>query len=654
MPNPRHVVDGVSAALAALFARALNLATAGTGSWAGRSESALTRFTATETASSSALLVAVVAALCWASIDPAGYTGVWDTRLSIELGTSALSLNLSEWISSGLMTVFFFVVGLEARREFDIGELRERRRVITPLLAGIGGMVTAVVLFMLITSGDPGWRGWGVAMSTDTAFALGTLALVGPRFPERLRSFLLAVVVIDDIVALVVIATVYTERVSPLPLVVALLLFALIVATSQLRLRYGWLSFVLAAAAWVALSQSGIDPLLIGLAMGLYAYAAPAARTDLERATTLFRGFREQPTPELARAASAALTTAVSPNERLQERFQRWSSFFIVPLFALSNTGIPISGRLLASAFASPLTRAIVIGYVVGKPVGVVAVSWLLDRLSGGRLRPPVGWLAVGGGGTLAGIAFTVSLLVATRAFEGEQLDHAKVGILAAALLSAATSWAVFAVARRLPRRRRARLLLGTSEMITDLAIPVDPARDHVRGSLDAPVTLVEYGDFECPYCGQAEPIVRELLDDVELRYVWRHLPLVDVHPHARLAALASEAASRQGAFWGMHDQLLAHQGQLLVTDLHRYADLLGLDLDRFHQDLSNREGEDHIAQDVDSAELSGAAGTPTFFINGARHRGAYDRDTLTSQIRLAHIRASIGQPPPGSGSAEL
>jgi Na+/H+ antiporter NhaA len=625
-----------------VMGRIRGFANGGGAAWTGRSESALARFSGTETASASALLAAAVAAVVWVSLDPDGYEHFWGATLSIELAGSGVSLSLSEWINSGLMALFFFVVGLEARREFDIGELRERRRVILPLLAGVGGMVAAVVLYLVFTAGDPGMRGWGVAMSTDTAFALGALALVGPRFSDRLRTFLLTVVVVDDIVALIVIATVYTEQVAMVPLLVAVVLFVVIVVAARLRLTYGWMSFVLAVAAWVALSRSGVDPLVIGLAMGLFAFAAPAARSDLERATDLFRVFREQPTPQLARAASVGLQAAVSPNERLGERFHRWTSFGIVPLFALSNAGIPISVPFLVSAFASPVTQGIVVGYVVGKPVGVLAVSWLATRLSGGRLRPPVGWVAVAGGGTLAGIGFTVSLLVATLAFSGEQLAQAKLGILTAALVSALLSWAVFATARRLPGPQRARLLLGTSDTIADLAVEVDPERDHVRGRADAPVTVVEYGDFECPYCGQAEPVVRELLAEGDLRYVWRHLPLVDVHPHALLAAEAAEAAGRQGAFWEMHDELLAHQGELRATDLRRYAERLGLDVEQFAADVHGRAAADHVAEDRDSADLSGAAGTPTFFINGSRHRGAYDLETLTKQTQLARIRASM------------
>jgi len=194
-----------------------------------------------------------------------------------------------------------------------------------------------------------------------------------------------------------------------------------------------------------------------------------------------------------------------------------------------------------------------------------------------------------------------------------------------------------------LPRRLRLRALLGTAETIVDLAAPVDGERDHIRGPEQAPVTLVEYGDLECPYCGQAEPVIRELLSDFgELRYVWRHLPLNDVHPHAQLAAEAAEAAGAQGQFWEMHDALLAHQSELEVKHLVRYAADLGLDLERFREDLRKRKGSPRIAEDVETAERSGVSGTPTFFINGRRHYGAYDIGTLSAAVHAAKSRAVI------------
>ena len=611
--------------------------------WTWRRETPLSRFLRAESGSAAVLLVATVVALVWANIASASYEAIWHTVLSFQLGGSGVTMDLVGWVNSALMTFFFFVVGLEARREFDMGELRERRRLVLPVTAGIAGMTMAVLLYLVINAGEPSARGWGVAMSTDTAFALGMLALIGPRFPERLRAFLLTVVVIDDMVALLVIATVYTIELSVVPLLVALVLFAGVLALSRLHVRHGGVYLIVGVATWVATYLSGVDPVVVGLAMGLLTYANPAGREDLERATDRFRDFREQPTPELARSARASLLRAVSPNARLQDAFHPWTSYVIVPLFALANAGIPIHGDFLSQAYRSPITFGIIGAYLLGKPVGILAGSWFVTRVTAGRLRPPVGWVAVAGGGTIAGIGFTVSLLIATLAFSGRDLQEAKLGILTAALGAAGLTCVLFRITAALPPARRARALLGTAESIVDLADPVHPDRDHVRGPSDAPVTLVEYADFECPFCGQAEPVVRELLaDHGDIRYVWRHLPLRDVHPHAQFAAEASEAAARQGAFWGMHDLLLDHQGELLTADLLGYAEQLSLDVARFSTDLHRHAGAARVAQDVDSADLSGVSGTPTFFLNGRRHHGSYDIETLSNAVRLERAKAAI------------
>ena len=611
--------------------------------WARSVQTPLREFLRTETGGAAVLLGAAVAALAWVNVDASSYDSLWGTTLSIEIGGHGISLELREWVNSGLMTFFFFVLGLEARREFDLGELRERRRFALPLLAGIGGMAVAVAIYLLFNAGRSSAHGWGVAMSTDTAFALGLLALVGPRFPDRLRAFMLTVVVVDDILALVVIALVYSDEITGSALLVALGLFGVVLVAKALRVRVGLIYFALGAAIWVALLESGVEPIVVGLAMGVLAYAYPVARSDLERATERFREFREQPTPELARSVRIGLRSAVSPNERLQLLYHPWTSYLIVPLFALANAGIAIDGAFLERALTSPITLGIFFGYVVGKPVGIVGSAWLLTRLSRGRLRPPVGWAAVAGAGTIAGIGFTVSLLVATLAFDGSELEEAKLGILSAALGAALLTWLLFRATALLPRRLRIRALLGTAEPLVDLYVDVDTERDHIRGPLDAPVTVVEYGDFECPYCGQAEPVVRELLRDFgDVRYVWRHLPLNDVHPNTQLAAEASEAAADQGAFWEMHDLLLAHQDALRPNDLIGYAKRLGLDLERFTNHLREQAGAARVAEDVDSADLSGVSGTPTFFVNGRRHYGAYDIDTLSGAVRAAGARATL------------
>jgi Na+/H+ antiporter NhaA len=611
--------------------------------WTRNVQTPLRAFLNTETGSAAVLLVAVIAALIWANVDPASYNRVWTTTLSIRVGGYEISQDLRAWINSGLMAFFFFVIGLEARREFDLGELRERRRVALPLLAGLGGMVVPIGIYLAINAGHSSSHGWGTAMSTDTAFALGLLALVGSGLPDRLRAYLLTVAVVDDIVALLVIAIAYSGSISVVPLVIAFGLFGCILLVRAADIHVGLIYFLLGTAVWVAFYEAGVDPVVAGLMGGLIALAYPAQRSDLERASDVFRLFREQPTGELSRTARSALRSAVSPNERLQTLWHPWTSYAIVPLFALANAGVHLSGGFLATAFTSPVTLGILFGYVLGKPIGIVGATWLGTKLSHGRLRPPVGWASVAGAGTIAGIGFTVSILIADLAFHGTELDEAKVGTLSAAVVAATLTWLLTAVTRRLPRRQRIRALLGTPDLIVDLAEPVDPERDHVRGPVDAPVTVLEYGDFECPYCGQAEPVLRELLrEHGDVAYVWRHLPLNDVHPNAQLAAEAAEAAAEQDAFWEMHDLLLEHQDALHFRDLLGYAQQLGLDADRFEEELRTRAGAGRIARDVDSADLSAVSGTPTFFINGLRHYGAYDIATLSATVKAARARELV------------
>jgi len=603
----------------------------------------LRQFLRTETGSAAVLLAATVAALAWVNFDSPSYENFWRTRVSLRVGTAGVSLDLHGWVNSGLMAFFFLVAGLEARREFDMGELRQRRRLALPLLAGVGGMIVPIGIYLGVNAGRPSAAGWGTAMSTDTAFALGMLALVGPRLPDRVRTYLLTFSIVDDLVGIGVIAFAYSGHIRLTALLSGLGILGGILLVRAGGLRYGPVYFLLGAAAWVAFLKSGVDPVVVGLVMGLLTYAYPAARGDLERATDLFRLFREQPTPELARSARVGVSAAISPNDRLQQLYHPWTSFVIVPLFALANAGIVVSGSFLARAYTSPITLGILFGYVVGKPIGTAGAAWLVTRLSGGRVRPPVGWAAVTGAGAIAGIGFTVSLLIASLAFGGAQLEEAKLGILSAALCASALTWIVFRVTALLPKRLRIRALLGTSEVIVDLAVPFDARRDHVRGPEKAPVTVVEYGDFECPYCGQAEPVVRELLADFgDVRYVWRHLPLNDVHPHAQLAAEGAEAAARQGTFWEMHDLLLAHQGALAARDLIGYAGDLGVNVEKFADDLREHAGAAQVAEDVDSADLSAVSGTPTFFINGKRHYGAYDIGTLSAAVKAARARAAI------------
>ncbi len=613
--------------------------------WARNMAAPVRDFLSTETGSAIVLLGATIAALAWSNSPWSDtYESVWTTKLSINIGASGISADLRHWVNEGLMTFFFLVVGLEAKREFDMGELRERRRLAVPVLAALGGMAVPVAIYLAFNAGGAGARGWGAAMSTDTAFALGALALLTPRVATRLRVFLLTLAVVDDLGALVVIATAYTKHLSVSALIVALGLFAVLFA---LRYAPAWrrqASVLAGVALWVAMFKSGIDPVIAGLVAGLATSAFPPAREKLERATELTRSFREQPTPELARSAQRGVLSAISLNERLQYELHPWTSYVVVPLFALANAGIHVTGTLLGDAIGSPITLGIVVAYVVGKPLGILGASWLASRPSLHGPRPPISWPLLIGGGAVAGIGFTVSLLISGLAFSGERLDEAKLGVLASAIIAPLVAWAIFRFVRSLPSSVRARQISGTAEDLIDLSEDVDPQRDHIRGPEDASVTLVEYGDFECPYCGQAEAVVRELLASSEddVRYVWRHLPLNDVHRSAQLAAEAVEAAAAQGEFWEMYDALLSHQDELTPQDLEHYAERLGLDSERFWKGVDRHEYAARIAEDVASADSSGVSGTPTFFINGRRHQGAYDIDTLKTAVRAARGRATL------------
>ena len=602
-------------------------------------------FLSTETGGAVVLLAAAAAALVWANSPWSdSYESFWTTKLSITFGSDGISLDLRDWVNEGLMAFFFLVVGLEARRELDTGQLRERQRLAIPVAAAFGGMAVPVAIFLAFNAGGPGAHGWGAAMSTDTALALGLLALLAPR-ATRLRLRLLTLAVVDDLVALVIIATVYSENVEILPLLLAVGFFAILVGLRWVPFAWRTQAAVLIGVAlWVALFESGIDPLVAGLAIGLVTTAYQPARGDLERVTELTRSFREQPTPELARTAQRSVASALSANERLQYKLHPWTSYLIVPVFALANAGIHIDGQLLGDAVGSPITLGIALGYIVGKPLGILGASWIASRRIFGGLQRALSWPVIAGGGAVAGVGFTVSILISSLAFDGSQLEQAKLGVLAAAIVSPLVAWAIFQVIKRLPDEVRARQIAGTYEDLLDLSEEVDPERDHIRGSPSGPVTLVEYGDYECPYCGRAEVVIRELLDSFgdDLRYVWRHLPLNDVHPNAQMAAEASEAAGAQGAFWEMNDRLLQHQDQLTPADLRRHAEELGLDVDRFWDDLRRREYAERVADDVASADASGVAGTPGFFINGRRHQGAYDIETLTSAVRRARDTARI------------
>ena len=283
--------------------------------WARNLQTPLREFVETEIGGAAVLLVASAAALLWINVDGHSYDSFWSTVLSIDVGDAGIALDLRQWVNSGLMTFFFFVVGLEARREFDLGELRERRRFVLPLLAALGGIAVPIAIYLGFNAGQSTAPGWGVAMSTDTAFALGLLALVGPRFPARLRAFMLTIAVVDDIVALIVIAVFYSEDIELQPLILGIVIFSALLVARAAGIRNGILCLVVGTAVWVAIQKSGVDPIVVGLVFGLLTFAYPSSRSRARA--------RDRALPGLPRTADAAAgpdRAAGSPLDDLPER----------------------------------------------------------------------------------------------------------------------------------------------------------------------------------------------------------------------------------------------------------------------------------------------------------------------------------------------
>jgi Na+:H+ antiporter, NhaA family len=405
-------------------------------------------FLRTESGSAVLLLGAAVVALAWANLSPAGYEGVWGTELSFDLGGAGLTEDLRHWVNDGLMVLFFFSVGLEISREMTLGELRGARALATPVLAAVGGLTVPAGLYLLFTAGGPGAGAWGIAISTDTAVLLGVLALVGPRCPDQLRVFLLALAIVDDIGAVAAIAIFYTEDVHVPALLLAGALFAALLALRFARFWRTPVYVLIGLLMWVSVLESGVHPSVVGVAMGLLVNAYAPRPTDLARAQVLGRSFLMDPTPGRALAAQSGLVEAVSPNERLQLRIQPWSSYVIVPLFVLANAGVVLSGETLAAAVRSPITWGIVVGLTVGKLIGVTAGTWVALRTGLGLVPDTLRWGQLVGGAGLSGLGFTVALFVTDLALSDPALvNQAKIGILAGSLLAGGIGWAIFRLA---------------------------------------------------------------------------------------------------------------------------------------------------------------------------------------------------------------
>lgn len=589
------------------------------------------QFLATESGSAGLLLLAAVAALIWSNSPVAdSYDSFWGTALSINVGDWSIDHSLRYWIDEALMALFFFVIGMEVRRELAMGELTDRKRVTVAVLGGIGGMLLPAAIFLAINAGSGNEHGWGIVIATDTAFLLGALAIVGPKFPTQLRVFLLTLAIVDDIVAISVIGIFYSESLDPVAIAICVAALALIALFPRIGVWRSAAYFAAGFVAVIAAMESGFHATLAGMIAGLLVAAYPPQPKKIEKAARKARAFRQSPLPEVARSANQSVQQAISPNERFQNVLHPFTSFLIVPLFALANAGVDLRGGVLADALASTLTWGIVAGLVLGKTLGITAGVVTAIKTGVGEMPRGIGKGQTVGGAALSGIGFTISLLIARLAYDDIQTqDHAVVGIFIASILAVLVAWAIFKLAAVF----RGEVSAGLPRF---LDTPFDPERDHYLGNPDAPFVLVEYGDYECPYCGRATGMIRELRERMgdEMVYVYRHLALVDVHPHAELAAEAAEAANAQGRFWEMHVELYDHQGDLDIEDLIGYAGKLDLDVDRFVEDVQGGRFSKRVQQHAASGDASGAHGTPTFFVNGIRHTGAYDAVSLAEELR--------------------
>ncbi|WP_375001910.1 Na+/H+ antiporter NhaA [Aeromicrobium sp. CTD01-1L150] len=572
------------------------------------------------------LLGATLAAILWANLG-SGYDAFWATEARIDIGDWSIGLDLHGLVNDAVMAFFFFAVGLEVKRELTIGELTDRSRAVVPAAAAVAGLVIPALIFLVVARDSGQAHAWGIVISTDTAFLVGALAVIGPAHPSRLRIFLLTLAVVDDIGALSAIALFYTDDLNLRPLAVALLALALIALVRRLRSGRGPLYAMLAVVVWFGLHEAGVHATLAGVAVALLIPVAEPRRHDVERVVELTRAFRQSPNPQYAAAAGRQLRDSISINERLQRSFAPYIAFVVLPVFALANAGVTLDAETLERAAGSSLTWGIVAGLAGGKLLGVTLATVAVQRSGIGVLAPGLTIGRVAGGAALTGIGFTISLLIVGIAIDDPAArDEARVGVLAASLLSFLIGWAALgALDRRRPLTPPGQTLLR----------PFDPTRDHYKGAADAPLVLVEYGDFECPFCSRVTGSIDEVRAHFgdDLVWVWRHLPLEGVHPHAELAAKAAEAADLQGRLFDYVSVLWAHQDQLERLDLLRYADELGLDLQRFEEEMDSEHIERRIQDDLDDADIMDVSGTPTFFVNGHRHEGEFDARSLIAAL---------------------
>ena len=417
----------------------------------------LAAFLATETAGGAVLLGATAVALLWANSPwQRSYETLWHTQLTLGAGAFTISEDLRHWVNDGLMALFFFVVGLEIKRELITGELRERRAAALPVLAAVGGMLVPALFYLALNSSGPEARGWGIPMATDIAFAVGLLSISLIPIPPGLKAFLLALAIVDDIGAIVVIALFYTGGISVEWLGVAVGLLVVILVMLRLEVRWTPVYVLLGLGVWLATYESGVHATIAGVALGLITPARPLERprTVSKEAHRIANETADDPLPpdvdahlwlRLARLSRQA----ISPLARLETLLHPWTSFVVIPLFALANAGITLSGSLIADAAGSSVAYGVILGLVVGKPVGIAVGAWVGTRMGVARLPQGIDWRDIKSVGVVGGVGFTVSLFISNLAFaSAEQRDAATLGILVGSLLAGGFGWVLLSFSR--------------------------------------------------------------------------------------------------------------------------------------------------------------------------------------------------------------
>lgn len=420
----------------------------------------LERFIAWESGSATLLIGAAIAALIWANTS-ASYLSFWDSRLIVTAGPFHLGESLRHWVNDLLMAVFFYVVALEVKREMLFGSLRDRRTALLPATAALGTMIGAALAYVAVNAPGGDLRGWAIPVATDIAFALGVLGMVGRRAPRELRTFLLTLAVVDDLAAIVVISVFFTSRLSYPWLGVAVALLATVVACQRAGVRSLTVYGVLAAALWLAIFEAGVHATVTGVLLG-FLTPATASRSREEAAAeirddliSITQNDREVSESVLLRVADDA-DRAVAPLTRMEEAIHPYSSYLILPVFALANAGVPVSLGGIAAALSSRVGLGVFLGLVIGKPVGGMLAAWLATRMRLARMPPGLDWPAIGSVAPLKGIGFTIAIFITALAFDEQHLeDVATLAILAASLLAAlaglTTLLARHAVSRRRP-----------------------------------------------------------------------------------------------------------------------------------------------------------------------------------------------------------